>query len=148
MLRVAWVGTRSCAKALKLWHQAAELGCAAAYNNIGAAYYVGNGVEQDGKKTEYYYKQAALSGGVFARHNLGIFEGSSGNLDKALKHLMIAVGSGKSHSLDTIRKMFMNGNATKEDYTNALRAYQAYVGEIKSVERDEAAAASDLFKYY
>ena len=61
---------------------------------------------------------------------------------------MIAVGSGKSHSLDTIRKMFMNGNAAKEDYTNALRVYQAYVGEIKSVQRDEAAAASDLFKYY
>ena len=140
--------TQDRAKALKLWHRAAELGHVEAYYNIGGAYYHGNGVERDTTKAKHYWELGAIRGCTHARHNLGIFEGSSGNLDKALKHLMIAVGSGKSHSLDTIRKMFMNGNAAKEDYTNALRVYQAYVGEIKSVQRDEAAAASDLFKYY
>ena len=41
----------------------------------------------------------------------------------------------------------MDGQATKEDYSNALLAYQKYIGEIKSEQRDEAAAFSDLYKY-
>ena len=44
--------------------------------------------------------------------------------------------------------MFMNGDATKDDYTQALRAYQAYLSEIKSVQRNEAAAANENYKYY
>ena len=136
------------AKALQLWHQAAELGCAAAYNGIGVLYYNGNGVERDEKKAEYYYTQAALSGGVSARHNLGNAEGRKGNMDRALKHFKISVEFGLNESLDTVRQMFMNGNATKEDYTNALRAYQTYLGEVKSVQRDQATAISDRYKCY
>ena len=37
----------------------------------------------------------------------------------------------------------MDGDATKEVYTKALRSYQAYLDEIKSDQRDEAAAADD-----
>ena len=44
--------------------------------------------------------------------------------------------------------MYTNGKATKEDYTTALRAYQEYLGEIKSVQRDKAAAASERYRYY
>ena len=39
--------------------------------------------------------------------------------------------------------MFMNGHATKDDYVKALRAYQAYLVEIKRPQRDESAAFSD-----
>ena len=42
----------------------------------------------------------------------------------------------------------MNGNATKDDYSIALKAYQAYLSEIKSDQRDKAAAYSDNYKYY
>ena len=42
----------------------------------------------------------------------------------------------------------MNGHATKDDYTKALRAYQAYLVEIKSTQRDKAAAASANYRYY
>ena len=89
-----------------------------------------------------------MGGDVDARHNLGIFEGRVGNMDRKLKHLMIAVGFGYNHSLEEIKHMFMNGEATKDDYSNALRVYQAYLVEIKSPQRDEAAAADDYFKYY
>ena len=45
--------------------------------------------------------------------------------------------------------MFMNGHATKDDYVKALRAYQAYLVEIKRPQRDESSAAfSDDYKYY
>ena len=37
---------------------------------------------------------------------------------------------------------------TKDDYLKALRSYQAHLDEIKSVQRDEAAAFKDEWKYY
>ena len=61
---------------------------------------------------------------------------------------MIAVGSGCSESLETIQKMYSSALATKDDYTKALRAYQSYLAEIKSDQRDKAAASDDKFKYY
>jgi len=42
----------------------------------------------------------------------------------------------------------MDGHATKDDYTKALRAYQAYLDKITIDQRDEAAAADDDYKYY
>ena len=94
-----------------------------------------------------------MGGDVNARHNLGAKEGQGGNIDRALKHFMIAVGSGCTNSLEKIKKMFMYGHATKEDYAKVLQTYQAYLGEIKSPQRDQAAAFSDAafsddYKYY
>ena len=66
----------------------------------------------------------------------------------ALKHWMIAVRSGHSNSLKRIKELYTNDDATKDDYAKALRAYQAYLVEIKSPQRDEAAAADDGYKYY
>jgi len=69
-------------------------------------------------------------------------------MDRALKHFMIAAGSGCTDSLEKIKQMFMYGDATKDDYTKALRSYQANLVEIKSAQRNEAAAYSDEYKYY
>ena len=44
------------AKALELWHRAAELGNTASYHNIGMAYLNGNGVERDKKKAYQYWE--------------------------------------------------------------------------------------------
>ena len=135
-------------KALELFHQSAELGCVAGYNNIGYAYYNGEGVEIDKEKALYYYKLAAIGGDVCARCNLGLDEEREGNMDRALKHYMMAVRCGHVESLDFIKEFYSNGNATKEEYTKALQLYQAYLGEIKSDKRDEAALFSDEYKYY
>ena len=43
---------------------------------------------------------------------------------------------------------WMDGCAKKDDFETALRYYQAYLDEIKSDQRDEAAAARDVYKYY
>ena len=136
-------------KALKLFHQAAKLGYAEAYTSIGIAYDVGKGVEIDEKKATHYYELAAIGGNVEARYSLGIEEAQAGNFDRALKHYMIAVGSGNSDSLQSIQRLYSHGYVTKEVYTNALQSYQAYLGEIKSDQRDKAAACSKRdFRYY
>ena len=61
---------------------------------------------------------------------------------------MIAAECGDNDSLENVKQMFMNGDATKDDYAKALRAYQANLVEIKSAQRDEAAAHSDEYKYH
>jgi len=135
------------AKSLELWHRTGKLGHATAYYNIGSMYYNGNGVEVDEKKAKHYYELAAMQGHVKARHMLGTIDGQAGNMDRALRHYMIAVSGGGKESLDTIRKMLSFGHATKDDYKKALRAYQSYLAEIKSDQRDEAAAADYKYKY-
>jgi len=136
-------------KALEHWHRAGELGCTKAYTSIGYSYDNGRGVEIDKKKAEHFYELAAMGGNVNARHNLGIKEENAGNMDRALKHYMIAVRSGFTRSLGEIQELFTNGYATKEDYTKALQLYQMYLGEIKSDQRDKAAAYdNELFRYY
>ena len=135
-------------KALELWHRAGELGNAHSYHNIGHEYMTGRSVEGDMKKATQYFELAAMGGYESARHNLGIIEKHAGSFDRALKHLMIAAGGGSNESLTLIQRMYKNGHAVKDDYMNALRAYQTYLGEIRSDDRDKAAAFSDIFKYY
>jgi len=135
-------------KALELSHRAAELGYASAYTNIGYAYYHGRGVEVDKKKAKHYYEVAAMGGDATARYNLGLLEESEGNTNRALKHYLIAARSGYSQSLKRIQQLYLNGHATKEEYTKSLQLYQTYLDEIKSDQRDQAAAANDKNRYY
>ena len=54
---------------------------------------------------------------------------------------MISAKMGLKMSLDTIKAMFIDGNATKAQYAEALKGYQNAVEEMKSPERDEAVAS-------
>ena len=134
-------------KAFELFVQAGDLGHSNAYCCVGCAYDNGNGVEIDKKKADHYFKLAAVGGDVHARHNLGVYEENAGNTNRALKHYMIAVESGHNNSLKKIQELYTNGHATKDDYATSLRAYQAYLAEIKSTQRG-AAAAAYAYRYY
>ena len=132
------------AKAMEFWHKAGKFG----YNNIGHVYDLGDGVERDKKMASHYYELAAMEGDAAARHNLGVDEDDAGNYDKALKHYMIAVRGGDTDSVKEIQRMYMDGHATKDHYANALRSHQVYLVEIKSDQRDKAAALGDDYHYY
>ena len=135
------------AKALELFYRAAELGNAKAYFAIGCTYDSSRGVEVDKKKAKQYYELAAMKGNVKARYNLGCIEKRAGNMDRARKHWMIASGGGSNNAVKGIKGMYLKAQATKEDYTKALQAYQEYLNEVKSAQRDEAAVV-DKYKYY
>ena len=140
--------TQDHAKALKLFHRAAELGDAGANYSIGIAHQRGDFVEIDDKKARHYYELAAIGGYVTARHNLGCLEGNAGNIIRALKHWMIAAKDGDFASLQKVKRLYSEGHATEDDYTEALHSYEAYLDEVKSDQRDEAAAALDGYVYY
>ena len=135
-------------KALELFHRAAELGYTEAYLNVGCAYKYGEGIEVDMEKANYYYELAAMRGNMIARHNLGSIELRSGNKGRALRHYMISARDGYADSLKMTQKMYNSGQATKDDYMKALQLYQEYLGEIKSPQRDKAAAARKYYRYY
>ena len=135
-------------KALELFVRAGDLGSADAYITIGYAYSNGRGVERDKKKANHYYELAAMGGNTKARHNLGCTEMMAGNWGRSLKHWLIAAGAGHNGSLRNIRQMYLDGHATKDDYASALQNYQEYLAEIKSDQRDKAAAFDDTYKYY
>ena len=135
------------AKALELWHRAGELGDSSAYYRIACAYSMGRGVDVDMNKAIHYWKLCAMGGSILARHNLGVFEKRDGNHHRALKHWMIAAEGGDHACVKKIQGHYREGHATKGDYQIALRAYQSFVDEIRSNQRDEAAAADDGYKY-
>ena len=127
-------------KATKLWLRAGELGNAMAYYNAAICYENGEGVERDEAKAKYYWELGAMGGDVMARHNLRVVEAEAGNMKRAMKHWMISVGAGCDMSLKAIRGCFMHGAATKDDFEKALRAHKEAADEMKSDQREAAAA--------
>jgi len=88
-----------------------------------------------------------MGGDIDSRLLLGALEQNAGNIDRAIKHYMIGVRGGDNGSLIQIEYLSLDGRATKDDYTKALRSYQEYLNEVKSTQRDAAAAANDEYKY-
>jgi len=79
-----------------------------------------------------------MQGHAESRHQIGLVEGHKGNHVRAVRHLLISAKMGHEDSVETIKKVFMQGNATKEQYAEALKGYQDAVEETKSHDRDEA----------
>ena len=81
-----------------------------------------------------------MNGSSQARHNLACVEGRAGNYHRAFKHFMLSARVGDKKSLDKVKEGFMVGIISKDEYANALRAYQERYNEMKSDDRDQAAA--------
>ena len=128
------------AKANELYLKAGELGHAGAYYNLGQSYTNGNGVTIDKQKAKNYYELAAMNGHVHARHNLGVNEHLAGNHERAIKHFEIAACAGCKESLGAVQDGYMDGDITKDEYANTLRACQKSQDEMKSDARDKALA--------
>ena len=128
------------AKANELYLKAGELACAPAYFNLGNTYSNGRGVEIDKQKARHYWELAAMNGTVKARHNLGYIEAQAGNPQRACEHFILAARAGYKQSLDAVKDGYKHGFVTKDEYAQALRAYQKSVDEMKSEARDEAEA--------
>ena len=124
--------------AFEYFTKAAELEDAEAHFELSIIYQNGEGVQKDMKKEMYHLEEAAIAGHPQARRNLGCYEWDSDNIERAKKHFIIAVNLGDHESLSILKELYADGLASKEDYANALRAYQAAVQAVKSPEREEA----------
>ena len=130
-------------RAVELWTEAAELGSIEARFSLGVAYQLGKGVKKDMTKAAKFWSKAAMEGHVVSRNNLGSYEARKGNYCRAVRHYLVSAKMGYELFLETIKEMFMTGDATKEQYAEALRGYQDAVEETKSHDRDEAKRLRD-----
>ena len=117
--------------ALEYLTKAAELGDADAHSNLSC-------IVKDVEKEVYHLEEAAIGGHPGARHDLGCEEAHNRRFERAKKHFIIAAKLGYHDSLKCVKKLYADGNASKEDYAAALRGYQAAVDETKSEERKAA----------
>ena len=118
--------------------KAAELGDAGAHYHASYMYMEGLGVERDEKKHIYHLERAAIGGHSMARHNLGCVEERHGKMDRAVKHWIIAANMAYDLSLEALKNAYKKGLVSKEDFTGALRGYQAAIEATKSPQREEA----------
>ena len=125
-------------KAKELYQKAGELGYAEAYGWLGMIYNGYDGREKDAKKAKHYWTLGAIGGNLYARYNLAVLDWTSGNFSRACKHSLINVGAGSTISLKHVKQGLKQGYVTKDEYAEALRAYQKQHDETRSVMRDEA----------
>jgi len=130
-------------KAVELWTEAAELGSIEALYSLGNEYGRGEMVQQDKAKAAEFHTKAAIRGHALARYYLGLYEAGKGNVDRAVRHILISAKMGHYDSVESIKRAFMIGKATKEQYAEALKGYQDAAEEMKSHGRDEAKRLRD-----
>ena len=126
--------------AVKYYTKAAELGDIHAHYNLSCSYRTGEGVEKDEKKEIHHLEVAAIGGHPSGSYNLGCIEKEKGNYERAAKHFVIAAKLGHDGALEGVKKRFMKGDVSKEDYASSLRGHQAAVAATKSAPREEAYA--------
>ncbi|KAL7528250.1 hypothetical protein ACHAXR_002349 [Thalassiosira sp. AJA248-18] len=139
-------GPTDMTKAREMWIRSGEIGCADGYFNVGNVYLRGRGVEIDMKKAKKYYELAAMAGHAHARRNIGSLAVKAGNDSRAIKHYMIGAKAGLKESLDEVKYIYMDGDVTKDDYLEALRAYQKSKDGMKSDMRDKAIKTRELVR--
>jgi len=127
--------------AFKYYTKAAGLKDAQAHYELSNMYYAGIGVEKNKKMENHHLEEAAIAGQWEARYNLGINEGDKGNIERAVKHYIIAASHGDDDAVDALRKGYRVGQISKEDFAAALRAHQAAIDATKSPQREAADSA-------
>jgi hypothetical protein len=134
--------------AFEFWTKAAELGDAIAHFGLGDMYYNGEGVEKDVAKGVDHYEKAAIKGHPKARQMLAYYEEwDNGNIERSVKHLIIAAKLGDEKSMEALWAHYPAGNITKEELDATLRAHHAAIDATKSSEREEAEAFYDKSKF-
>ena len=129
-------------KAHQLWIRAAKLGgskdshyyLAQSYSR----YYEERGVEKDAKKELYHLEEAAMLGDAAARCELGLYEATRGNWDKAKKHWMLSASAGCESCLWKIKQGKKKGAVSNDEYKKTLRVHRKSLNLTRSAERDAA----------
>lgn len=111
LLTICQMGKRYARKgdyssALEYFTRAARSGYTDARFELAAIFLKGQGVEKDRNKALNHWEEAAIGGHPQARHNLGIHEKQNDNIERAVKHFIIAANLGWDDSLKLLRACY------------------------------------------
>ena len=79
-----------------------------------------------------------MAGDEVARYNLGVMEVKSGNMERAVKHWVIAASAGYYKAMFLLKTCFEEGSVSRESIESTLTAYNTSCAEIRSEARDSA----------
>ncbi len=125
-------------RAIEYWKKAVELGdYVEAHFQLGRRYKEGEVVEKDMEKAVYHSEIAAIGGHHLARCHLAFIECDNGNVERAVKHYIIAAKLGYDDAMKMLWVHYRIGNITKDDLEATLRTHQAALDATKSPQRKE-----------
>ena len=137
--------------AMHYWGWASELGDIDAHYRLGVLFREGYGydkgiangipVEKNKNAAVYHLDMAAIGGHPHARYILGCIEKENGNMEIAVRHLIIGANLGCNDSMKALWKHYSDGNITKEDLDATLRTNKAAIDATKSAQRNAAEVA-------
>ena len=125
-------------RAFEYWTKAAKLGDADAHCRLALLYQLGERFEKDEGGEIYHLEEAAIGGHPIARYHLGWHENNNGNVERAVKHWIIAASQGDGESIKELMDMFKMGFLEKDVLAAILRAQKAAVEATKSPQRETA----------
>eukprot|EP00986_Skeletonema_menzelii_P020423 scaffold31141_cov154-Skeletonema_menzelii.AAC.2 len=118
--------------------KAAELGVAQSHFRLSIMYHFELGAEKDEGENIRHLEEAAIGGHPQARNNLGCEEWNNDNIERAVKHWIIAATQGDDDSTKHLMNAFKDGFVDKEVLAATLRAHKAAIDATKSPQREAA----------
>ena len=116
------------AMAVKYYRLSAEKGYAAAQNNLGYCYDIGNGVPQDYKEAVRLFRLAADQGDALAQNNLGYCydngQGVPQDDKEAVRLYRLAADQGHATAQYNLGVCYQNGQGVTKDLDEAIRLYR------------------------
>jgi hypothetical protein len=77
-----------------------------------------------------------MAGHEIARCNLGTTEAQSGNMERAVKHWIIAASAGCYNAMNNMLVAFYEGLVSRDEIDSTLTAYNNSCAEMRSKARD------------
>ena len=107
------------AAAVAQWREPAAQGDADAQFNMGQAYRLGRGVEQNTRQAEVYYAKAAAQGHLKAADNLGLLLFQGGRQQEAMPYVLDAASRGDPRAQYLLGIAHFNGDLVERDWVRA-----------------------------
>ncbi|GAB5348179.1 SPOR domain-containing protein [Alteriqipengyuania sp. 357] len=107
------------ATAVAEWRGPAAQGDADAQFNMGQAYRLGRGVEQNTRQAEVYYAKAAAQGHLKAADNLGLLLFQNGRREEAMPYVLDASSRGDPRAQYLLGVAHFNGDMVERDWVRA-----------------------------
>ena len=133
LIAVFWIGPFSPKGSLDKLKKKAEQGDAAAQNDLGFAYYKGDGVEQDYENAELWFLKAADQGFAEAQNNLGdLFYygvGVDKNYDKAAEWYAKSAEQENAEGQLKLGFCYQKGLGVEQSNEKAVELYEKAAGQ-------------------